>query len=96
MKLMSHTMKLCERVIEWILRNGSYLLPIQFYAWDVDHEIDLLTMTCDGVIYRTNLFALSFNSFGEGESQSAQRDFVESTKEEISQLTFIPTIKGYV
>ena len=50
-KLMSHTMKLWERVIEHRLRRvTSDPKPIWVHAWKVNHGGDFLNTTIDGEI----------------------------------------------
>ena len=51
-KLMSHTMKLWERVIEHRLRRVTSVTPkpIWVHAWKVDHGGDFLNTTIDGEI----------------------------------------------
>jgi hypothetical protein len=51
-KLMSHTMKLWERVIEHRLRGLTRMTQNQFWvhAWEVDHGGDFLSTTVDGEI----------------------------------------------
>ena len=49
-KLMSHTMKLWERVIEHRLRRKCDLKPIWVHACKVNHGGDFLNTTIDGEI----------------------------------------------